>query len=645
MPTKASILERIGDDGLLLPQLVMRALAANDRLKYYLTLLQAACAYATAPRSPAPSLRVEREASGITDSSLDHIIEGSSTIGVDRLHVPHAGSIIEQLFDELRVMLHPLSVAQRTHPEVRPRVDVYKRRLDALVAHAPMCHDDQLMTRAVAVLTGRRGNGHDTAYQLAMDLHGELNRLLASVAEDTIEGARVYDITPADRPLVLAFMTGINETAHLKFDHPGLGTTATRDGSRLSIQNDLGSTDAHVVVVHVSGLLAELTYTDVHPRRIAFLQDLLRPYGVQWSAAPFPPARDFEMNIGSYTAETPEHLERYLTYLGSRLVFLIDWNRARKRLSRLVRKSAAVDLLKWAADNNVGHRAFLQVGDIALIDAALERTAPGHMQIGARLDEWMGEDAARVFLMSVLRLTASGLAAGRSVSLIEDEVEAELLRRIQTSDPHLLHGAAEHAAIIAALAERVRHVLTYERLDEPPEQLPPAAELARPWSAQADRLVVHACRRLSRAADRELCRLLTEADVAADALEEAAFMVTLLPESVDRLTLSLLANLSDVVAEGVRDYMRCLEEGRDLSSASAYADTDQFLVVVDRLLDVNRQASAKKRALTEQLVRGPGDFHDLHVVGDIARELERAAAALARCGGIVRDHVLGAPGR
>jgi hypothetical protein len=57
-------------------------------------------------------------------------------------------------------------------------------------------------------------------------------------------------------------------------------------------------------------------------------------------------------------------------------VFLIDWNRARKRLARLISKSEAVGLLKWAADNNVGHRAFLQAGDIQLIETAFDRAVP-----------------------------------------------------------------------------------------------------------------------------------------------------------------------------------------------------------------------------------------------------------------------------
>src|SRR5262245_13790498 len=110
MPTKAAIIEKIGENGLLLPELITRGLAANDRLKYYLTLLQAAQSHASSPRLPAPNLRIEREASGVTDMSLDHIVEASSDLGTDTLQIPAAGSIVKHLFDELRLMVEPLRV-------------------------------------------------------------------------------------------------------------------------------------------------------------------------------------------------------------------------------------------------------------------------------------------------------------------------------------------------------------------------------------------------------------------------------------------------------------------------------------------------------------------------------------------------------
>ena len=62
-------------------------------------------------------------------------------------------------------------------------------------------------------------------------------------------------------------MRGLSATAGLKFNHPGLATTAMRSGPRLIIQNDIGATDAHVVVITIDGNAVTITYTDVHRSR------------------------------------------------------------------------------------------------------------------------------------------------------------------------------------------------------------------------------------------------------------------------------------------------------------------------------------------------------------------------------------------
>ena len=129
--------------------------------------------------------------------------------------------------------------------------------------------------------------GHDRAdslHRLVMDLHKQLNVMQAELAEETIDGAAAYNLAEADRPLVAAFMSGLNRTAKLKFSHPGLATTATRTGDRLVIQNDIGTTDAHVIVIHVQNLAVSVTYTDVHSQRLAFFKDMLKPRTITWES-------------------------------------------------------------------------------------------------------------------------------------------------------------------------------------------------------------------------------------------------------------------------------------------------------------------------------------------------------------------------
>jgi hypothetical protein len=518
---------------------------------------------------------------------------------------------------------------------------LYERRLEDLSATMPLCEDDQVTSATISGLTALSRNGHDTVHQLMIDMHGELNTLLAAVSAETIDGASTYGLTDGDRVLVRAFMRGVNETAGLKFDHPGLATTAAHDGTRLSIQNDLGSTESHIIVIHVEGLAATVTYTDVHHARVRFLQQMLQPHGVTWAAAPRAAGAAYELSVGRYSAETSVHLERYLQYLGSRLVFLIDWNRARKRLARLVSKSEAAALLKWAAESNLGHRAFLQAGDVRLVETAFARAMPLQARFGVRLDEMLGRESARLFLMAVLRAASSGLSAGQSLYLIQDKVEAELLRYVETPERHALSGAAEQAMLIAALADHVRHEFVRRAMGEAGDEAVRTRDLARRWMVRADEMQRQEDRAVECAGDPHHLRpLLSEAGAAARALEEAAFMLPLIPAAIDVKTLSLLESLAELVGTTAREYVRGLEEGRGLLPTSDHADVDGFLVTIDHLVDCGRQASLSRRAITERLVRGSGDWHELYVVTTMAQGFERAAVRLARCGSIVRDQVL-----
>lgn len=99
--------------------------------------------------------------------------------------------------------------------------------------------------------------------------------------------------------------------------------------------------------------------------RLLFFQSLFEGYEVRWQdtrSRKDSGTEDgvYHLCIGSYKARSNAQLRDYLGHLGSRLVFLIDWNRARKRLRLFVPRKAAIDLLKWAADGNIGHMSLAQ---------------------------------------------------------------------------------------------------------------------------------------------------------------------------------------------------------------------------------------------------------------------------------------------
>ncbi len=352
---KSQILAAIGEHGLQPAAALNAALAANDRVKYAFSLLQMAMSHAEHPEQTAPTLKRERIGCGIDDPDLDNAVGASSTDGKS-CHMPGAARVIARIAEDMRVMAAPV---------LAEKPDGLASRVDGLLAALPADKDDRFDPDATTAMM-QAGHGHtDSLHRLVMDLHKRLNAMQAALAEEILDGAATYSLADADRPMVAAFMAGVNRTAKLKFAHPGLATTATRTEGRLVIQNDIGTTDAHVIVVHVEDLTVSVTYTDVHPERLAFFQDMLKPRGVTWDAqrtALLAAGAPFYLATGTVKAADESDCRAYLDFLGSRLVFLIDWNHARKQLRQFLRGPDRIVLLSWAAEAGIGHRGFLELG-------------------------------------------------------------------------------------------------------------------------------------------------------------------------------------------------------------------------------------------------------------------------------------------
>src|SRR5208282_6850665 len=73
---KDAMVEALGEQRLLLPELISGALAANERVKYLLTLLQTARSAADGVAGLG-DLGEERLASGVQDSALDRVVGAS----------------------------------------------------------------------------------------------------------------------------------------------------------------------------------------------------------------------------------------------------------------------------------------------------------------------------------------------------------------------------------------------------------------------------------------------------------------------------------------------------------------------------------------------------------------------------------------
>jgi hypothetical protein len=224
-------------------------------------------------------------------------------------------------------------------------------RLAAIRAAGLLEAGNDIAITRVARLTGVAHDAGDSLHRLVMDLHKALNRLAANCAEEIIAGAHVFGLRPQDRACIDGFMRGLNETRPLKFDHPGLDTMATRSGERLLIQNDIGTTDAHVMVIAVSGHSVTVTYTDIHMARAKFFIGQFERFAATWSgldrhaAAGLGEDDGFLLVTGQYDADDDTARDEFLAAIGAALVFLIDWNKARKLLRTWVAKDDAVGIL------------------------------------------------------------------------------------------------------------------------------------------------------------------------------------------------------------------------------------------------------------------------------------------------------------
>jgi len=642
---KAQVLEAIGEKDLTQPAAIGAALTANNRIKYYLSLLQSAVAHADNPEQPVNSLQRERLACGIENRALDDLVANSRREGACGHRLPGCAAVLEQIAQDLRTMAAPVlgDRAQSSPAEFAERTD----RAIAALSHQA---ENTIEGSFIDELT--RLDGADGLHRLVMDLHKVLNDMQAGLAEERLDGAAVYQIDDSDRPIVAAFMAGLNRTAPLKFNHPGLGTTATRIGERLVIQNDLGTTDAHVIVIHVEGNDVRITHTDVHPERVQFLREMLNRYAVEWGDAENKQAESlasglpFHMIMGRFRAQDSDELLAYLNLLASRLVFLIDWNRARKELRGFLRGKDRVALLAWAAEAEVGHRAFLELGGAQLINRAIEDSAGSAMHFGDRLCDVLGHAAAMDFLRFALRAAMEALRDHQSTGLIQDRLRAELRAHFSSEGKRLLQMASEQAAMIFEIATLVRDGIRgiecgdgdgiYERL----------AKRAREFEHSADQLVVASREAVRRRPEYgALFRVVEAADDAADELEEVAFLMELLVRSEpSRDVLEGLGAFADLLLEGAGEWVRALSHASRVDKpggAGSQDDIRDFLTSVDAVFALEHRADDAERALVYCAVQKASDFRQLHIYSNMANSFEEASDALKWAALITRDYLLG----
>ncbi len=640
---KDGIIRELGIDELLLPRLVSDALAANDRAKYLLTLLQSARGHADEPGEEFSNLQRERLLCGVDDATLDLIVEGSRKLDDGRYDIKGVGRIFQGVVADVEAMIAAVRAAGGDYAQSQAE---FSMRLAALVQGDDL-RNDAVDVQFLDSMTSADRQKEDSVHLLVMDLHKAINALQATLYQESVDGARVYGLEDHDRELVRAFMSGVNRTAGLKFDHPGLETTATRRGDTLLIENNIGVTDAHVIVLKVRGTTVSMTYTDVHLQRVFFLQSLSGKFEVKWSQTSSREGRGglesetYHFSIGVFVAADEDVLREYLAYLGSRIVFLIDWNKARKQLKEFLNNKATVAVLKWGADNDVGHCGFLKMGGAQLVYGAIEQGARGVPRYGVKLEEILGTEKATDFLEFCLKTCSDGLLSGKSEFLIRDEVRVELTKYFHSLNEDLLEIAADHATLVTEMIGAVRDCLAQVRMGEP-DPLRASAEKAKRWETEADallnktRLIVKKTH-----ASQSFERMLSYSDDAADSLEQAVFLLTL--TSSDDLSDDFFEPISSLVDSASRcasAHMRALENAKGIRRWSSREDMEEFLEAINDVLGMEHEADDGLRLVIAALLSKSKNFRQLHALSEISEDIEDSTDSLMRSALVLKDYVL-----
>jgi uncharacterized protein Yka (UPF0111/DUF47 family) len=638
---KREIIEELGESDLLLPDVVNSGLLANDRVKYLFTLLQTARAKADNPNADLPDLAAERKAAEVENPEFDSVVGGSIKTPEGDYQIPLTAEIFSGIAASVEGMMRPLGVKD---PAL---LKLYRARFNHLVKELQAAAGEPISGNLIDRITsGERGSGQNSLHVLVMDLHKELNAMQAELATEVIEGAHTYLLKDKDRDLVRAFMTGVNRNSPLRFDHPGLGTTATRSGARLIIQNDIGMTDAHVMVITIAGLVTTITYTDVHLPRLQFLRAMLSRWDVKWNDTVARPGRAgfekdiYHLAIGQFTARDKEQQKSFLEYLGSRLVFLIDWNRARKALREFLPKNDAIAALRWAADNDIGHMAFLRLGGAKLVHEALEVADP--LRYREPLHEILSREEALEYIESVLRIAAVGSLARRSRLLINDEIRTELLRHFRSGHQALLERCAEQGMLITDVAISLRDTLLIIQRGGDRTLVTRNAERSKRWERESDDLVnsVRTLAKRTESADF-FAELLTVSDDALDYLEEASYFTTLAQHDASwKATYEGLVKMAQVAVKTSEEYLKALYAADYLQTIYAREELADFLDPIDRVLNYEREADEAYRAAQKHILEECTDFKQFWVLLKLASNIEKAVNGFMRAVYVLRDYVL-----
>jgi hypothetical protein len=350
----------------------------------------------------------------------------------------------------------------------------------------------------------------------------------------------------------------------------------------------------------------------------------------------------YHLSVATYRGKDEQDLERFLRHLGSRIVFLIDWNRARKRLRNFVLNNDAIDILHWAAEEEIGHVAFLELGGDRLIFDALELASRIPLRYGEPLHQILGREKTIQFLQFVLRTATRGLLSNTSVLLLKDEIRAELLQYFRSAQEGIIELCGEHVSYSIEIGTVLESSLSIIQHGGDTRVVTANAQRAKVWERRADDLV-NRVRTLSKRIEdvAYYADLIFVSDDIADYLEEASFYTTLVPYNRDATPIyDQLFGMSDLALKGCRGYLKALIAAQDFHRTSMREDMQEFLKAVDEVFHLEQIADEALRNTERVIYDRSANFKEFRLYLEIAANIEEATNSLMKGVMLIRDRML-----
>src|SRR5664279_1120983 len=176
---KSQIIERLGQADILLPALIAEGLAANDRVKVRLSVLQAAARHARDPHGVRFDLATECRTAGMDFVAMQTLVNGASLLAGEQITAPGLGGLGAAICDDVATMTRAVKAADAA------KGDAALERLSRLKVAAWPEMTDTIAFAQIARLTGLSDATVDSLHRLVMDLHKALNHLSTACCRRT----------------------------------------------------------------------------------------------------------------------------------------------------------------------------------------------------------------------------------------------------------------------------------------------------------------------------------------------------------------------------------------------------------------------------------------------------------------------------